>query len=58
MTTESESGGSNAILGVIIGAIIVIAVALFAFGGIPTQTVDRTIKIETPAPAPAPATPN
>ncbi|MDB5597446.1 MAG: hypothetical protein JWM36_4407 [Hyphomicrobiales bacterium] len=43
----ADSSGSSAILGVIVGAIIVVAIAVYAFGGFPgggakTTTVNVT----------------
>lgn len=55
----AEGSGSSAILGVVIGALIVVAVIFFAFGGLDAFRGDGgggdvDVKIEAPS-APAPA---
>ena len=67
MADNSNSSGSMGLLGVIIGAILVIGVAYFIFAGSgPVKPSNTTVTIEapkapaapspaTPAPAPAPA---
>ena len=49
--SDSGTSGSSAILGVIIGAIIVVAVAFFAFGGIPGMGGKQTASVNVTAPA-------
>ena len=65
MAVDSGSGeGNNTMLAMIVGAVLVVAVILFAlgtFGTNPIGSSEPTSKIEiqmpNPAPAPAPTTP-
>jgi hypothetical protein len=54
----AENSGSSAILGVIIGALLIVGVLVFVFGGIPSMgggDAGPDIDVEVPAPsAPAP----
>jgi hypothetical protein len=50
----ADSSGSSAILGVIIGAVIVIAVAFYAFGGFGGGSKSTTVNVGSAAPS-APA---
>jgi hypothetical protein len=50
------SSGPSAILGVLIGAIIVIGIMAFAFGWFPGGTRTADVKVEVPS-VPAPSAP-
>lgn len=56
-------GGGMGLLGVIVGAVLVIGLLFFFMGGMPGSTgsapknIDVTIKAPAPASAPAPAAP-
>lgn len=55
---EGSGSGASAILGVIIGAIIVVAVAVYAFGGFPGGgSKSTTVNVGSAAPS-APAAPS
>jgi hypothetical protein len=60
MANESDSGGIG-LLGVVIGAVIVIALAYFLVGdrlAMRAPSGDVNVRVETPkAPAPAPSAP-
>ena len=47
----ADSSGSSAILGVIIGAIIVVAVAFYAFGGFGGGSKSTTVNVGSAAPS-------
>lgn len=62
MALDSDSdSGSGALLGVIVGALLIGAVALFAFGAFdPATTRDTTpanVETNVPTPDPAPVNP-
>ncbi len=63
MALDSDSdSGSSALLGVIVGALLIGAVALFAFGAFDPSTTRDTaptndVEINIPAPNPAPINP-
>lgn len=53
----ADNSGSSAILGVIVGAILVIGIAIYAFGGFGAITGrgDTNISVSTPAAPSAPS---
>jgi hypothetical protein len=53
----ADNSGSSAILGVIVGAILVIGIAVYAFGGFGALTGrgDTNIRVSAPAAPAAPA---